>query len=48
VFGVDRLWGLASIWYRDRMTPGWRRRTAQEAQAVFESLGLIGDFWRLT
>jgi hypothetical protein len=47
-FGVDRLWGLASIWYRDRMKPGWRRRTAQEAEAVFDSLGLTGDFWRLT
>jgi hypothetical protein len=48
VFTVEQLWGLAAIWYRDRMTPGWRRRTAGEAEAVFASLGLTGDFWRLT
>jgi hypothetical protein len=48
VFTVEQLWGLASTWYRDRMTPGWRRRTPQEAEAVFASLGLTGEFWELT
>jgi hypothetical protein len=45
---LDQLWGLASIWYRDRLEPDWRRRTAEEAQAVFEGLGLSGEFWRLS
>jgi hypothetical protein len=48
VFGADRLWGLATAWYRDRMLPEWRRRTAEEAEAVFASIGLTGDFWQLT
>jgi hypothetical protein len=47
VFSVDQLWGLASIWYRDRMEPNWRRRTPEEAGRVFASLGLVGDFWKL-
>ena len=45
---LDQLWGLASAWYRDRMAPGWRRRTPEEAQALLESLGLSGPFWSLT
>ena len=48
ILSLDQLWGLASIWYRDRLEPDWRRRTAEEAQKVFEGLGLSGEFWRLT
>ena len=45
---LDQQWRLARIWYADRMAPEWRRRTPQEAEAVFASLGLTGEFWRLT
>jgi len=45
---VAQQWDLARVWYRDRMSPEWRRRTPDEAQAVFESLGLTGAFWRLS
>jgi hypothetical protein len=45
---MQQLWGLASVWYHDRLSPSWRRRTAEEAEEVFESLGLTGDFWTLT
>jgi hypothetical protein len=43
----EQLWGLAKAWYERRLAPDWRRRTPDEAQEVFESLGLTGDFWRL-
>jgi hypothetical protein len=45
---LEQQWELARIWYADRMSADWRRRTAEEAEAVFASLGLAGDFWRLT
>ena len=45
---LDQQWELARIWYSDRAAPDWRRRTPEEAEAVFASLGLTGDFWRLT
>ena len=45
---VERQWNLARIWYRDKMSPKWRRRTPEETQAVFDSLGLIGPFWKLS
>jgi hypothetical protein len=44
---VTQLWDLARIWYEHRLEPGWRRRTAEEAQAVFEGIGLTGLFWDL-
>ena len=45
---LDQQWQLARIWYADRMAQDWRRRTPEEAEAVFASLGLTGEFWRLT
>lgn len=47
IFPLQTAWRLADAWYRNRLSPAWRRRTPEEAQAVFESLGLTGDFWRL-
>jgi hypothetical protein len=44
---VEQQWDLARNWYSNRMSPDWRRRTADEAQAVFESVGLTGPFWKL-
>ena len=44
---VDQQWQLARLWYSDRMSPDWRRRTPEEAEAIFAQVGLEGDFWRL-
>jgi hypothetical protein len=44
----DQGWRLAQTWYADRLSADWRRRTPEEAQAVFDSIGLAGPFWRLT
>ncbi len=44
---LKQQWDLARIWYADRLSLDWRRRTHQEAQHILESLGLIGEFWRL-
>jgi hypothetical protein len=40
-------WALAREWYYDRRDPNWRRRTVDEAHALFARLGLAGDFWKL-
>ena len=40
-------WQLAKAWYADTLDPGWHWRTAAEAETIFASLGLTGDFWRL-
>ena len=44
----EECWRLALVWFdADRGRPEWRRRTVEEAEAVFASLGLTSDFWRL-
>lgn len=43
----DRGWRLAEAWFDDRLDPGWRRRTPEETNALFTSLGLTDPFWRL-
>jgi hypothetical protein len=47
VFSLDSLWRLAQLWFHDRLSPDWRRRTPDEAHAIFASAGLTGPFWRL-
>jgi hypothetical protein len=44
---VEQQWRLAQAWYANRLTSDGRRRTAKEAQALFEEIGLTGPFWRL-
>ena len=44
---IDQAWSLADLWYHDRLSPHWRRKTVEEAHAIFASLGLTGEFWKL-
>jgi hypothetical protein len=41
------LWELARRWYGDRLSPDWRPRSREESQRILDSVGLVGDFWRL-
>jgi hypothetical protein len=47
LLGLGQLWGLADAWYRDKLLPDWRRHSLEEAEDIFQSLGLTGQFWRL-
>ena len=45
---LDQAWGLARAWYsEDRRDPGWRRKTLEEIEPLFGSLGLTSAFWSL-
>jgi hypothetical protein len=46
-FSLEQCWALAQAWYHNRLEADWRRRTPDEAEALFASLGLRSDFWRL-
>ncbi|HEV2913106.1 MAG TPA: hypothetical protein VGX92_07310 [Pyrinomonadaceae bacterium] len=49
VLALDTCWLLARAWFNaDRREPSWRRRTVDEAEALFAELGLTSPFWRLT
>ena len=44
---VEQQWRLARAWYADRLDPRFRRRTAEEAEALFAEIGMTGPFWSL-
>ena len=44
---IPQAWDLAQQWYGSRLEPDFRRPTKDEAQAIFERVGLKGPFWRL-
>lgn len=48
VLSLPAGWALAQAWYGvPRNTPGWRRFSLEEAERVFEGIGLVGPFWSL-
>jgi len=44
---APELSALAQAWWRSRLDPGWRPRSAGESQAILTELGLTGEFWAL-
>jgi hypothetical protein len=44
---VTKLSELAHAWWSDRLAPDWRPHTREQNQAILDSLGLTGGFWRL-
>ena len=48
ILSLDQTWKLAKAWYGpDRRELEWRRRTVDEAEALFAELGMTGPFWSL-
>jgi Alkylmercury lyase len=47
VFTLEQGWTLAKAWYGDRLSPHWRPKSAEEAEALFRKIGLRSPFWRM-
>jgi len=47
VITPEQGWALAHGWYKDKAKPDWRRHTLDEAEALFERVGLTSAFWNL-
>ena len=47
VITLEQVAKLARAWYVKKLTPGWRRHTPEEAEALFTQLGFDREFWRL-
>lgn len=42
---VEQVWELSQLWYRNRLSPQYRGRTAAQAEAIFKQLGFASPFW---
>ncbi|MCA0911272.1 organomercurial lyase [Qipengyuania gaetbuli] len=47
VVPMERMWLFASEWYGDYLREPWKKRSVEDASAVFAKHGFEGDFWRL-
>jgi len=48
LLSLTQVWGIAQAWYsEDRRDPNWKRKSKDEAQMLFTSLGLTSSFWQL-
>jgi hypothetical protein len=47
LMSVEALWRFASDWYGDYLQKPWRKRSPEEAKAVFDRHGLTGPFWAM-
>jgi len=45
--GAAKMNELARTWWWNRLDPGWRPRSLDDAQAILTDLGLTGEFWAL-
>ena len=48
VLDMEQIRKLGEAWYGNKLSPAWARATPHEAEAIFASLGLTSEFWRLT
>lgn len=47
IMTLDQCWAVSRAWYAGRLEPGWRGRSAQAAQEIFQAAGLTGAFWAM-
>lgn len=47
MLSLEQAWQLALGWYADRLEVDHQRKPVEEAQALFNALGMTGEFWTL-
>ena len=47
VLTLEQVWQLSQRWYGDRLSPAYAGRSADQVEAIFQAVGLAGDFWQL-
>ena len=43
---LELIWDLSKLWYGGRLDPNYRGRSAAEAEAIFQRVGLTSPFWK--
>jgi hypothetical protein len=48
VLSISQLWELSQRWYQNRMSADYHGRTMEQAQRIFQEVGLTSEFWQAT
>ena len=46
VLSIPKLWELSQLWYHNRMSRDYHGRTLEQIQEIFQTVGLISEFWQ--
>jgi hypothetical protein len=44
---LEQIWALSKLWYSDRLSPDFKGRSLDDAQAILTAVGLTDRFWSL-
>ena len=44
---LEKVWELSKLWYHNRLSHDFRGRTAEDVQAIFNSVGLRSSHWKI-
>lgn len=47
VLPIGQVWELSKLWYGNYLDPDFKQKTKQEAEGIFEQIGLTSNFWKL-
>jgi len=47
VLSIDQVWKLSQRWYHNRLSLDCHGRSMEQAQEIFEELGLTSEFWKI-
>lgn len=45
---LETAWELGKLWYEDRLSLEWSPKTPETMEAIFEKVGLTGEFWSVS
>ncbi len=46
ILSLEQVWQLSQLWYANRLSPDFAGRSVEQAEAIFQKVGLSGSFWR--
>jgi len=47
ILSIDQVWKLSQRWYHTRLSLDYHGRSMEQAQEIFEELGLTSKFWKI-
>ncbi|KAL6866050.1 hypothetical protein ACO1O0_002150 [Amphichorda felina] len=45
VITLDQLWKLSKVWYHDKASLEYKRKTESEKEELYKDIGLVSSYW---
>lgn len=47
VHSLSKVWELAKLWYSNYLDESWTRKSPEDAETIFKTVGFTSEFWKL-